>query len=371
MNKVPLFLLKAVFLLSCIFSNAEVSAHPRVERIQQVGIDNQGNPIKIAFAEQGINDGRPTIVFLDTYFGKNAYKAHQEVLSEEFYTIAVDPIGYGASTKNEPVDLDGFNGFEGYSFRQQANLYHKFFKRIDVQGPITFVALDTHFQVGMWYAVDYKDKAKPIARLVNIQGTPDAIVSNDPCSYAFVTEEQAAALISFFAFDPCACTRAIISTSFFTPQCPEIVPYLTEECANFTATLPPSIFERLFTRTFKESVIPLMEQIEIPFLSFYGLTGDAHPLSRQAAAAGFTQLCKSCPDNNVTLPGTCPCEGQSSIKPFPNVRLVVYPGHGTSLFYTAFKRFVKDIRKFALGLDEACHISPTPIANPVICPPPA
>lgn len=352
--------------LGCSYQSIE--AHPaRRPGIATVAEDNNGNPVKIAYVTQGHNDGRPTIVFADQYFGINGWRCLQEKFSDDFYTIAFDPVGFGLSTKNDPALMDGVVGQTGYSFRQYAILTHQLLVELNAHGPVIWVGVDPQGNVGMWYATEYAADDLALSKLVMVNSAPNGQTSDDPCRLAFLSTSTAAGLSTFFAADPCFALCTLLANSFATTDCPEASTIQLNAAVKYIATLPPAVFARLFTQTFTEDLAPMMQTILIPTLHFYGTTSDINPVSRKATGIAFMGFCPSCPDNNPLIPGTCSC-GPTSIVPFPDVRLLVYPGHGTCLHVSASKRFAKDVMKFILGKDSRCTLCPTDFDSPGTCP---
>lgn len=368
MNRIFLrIVLCTMVLLGCSFHSLLEAGGARKTGTVNVGTDNNGDPLIIAYAKQGHNDGRPVIIFCDTYFGINAYRCLQQNLSNDFFTISFDQIGYGLSSKPDPTNLDGVFGETGYSFQQYAIFVHKLLEGLNIQGPITWVGLDTQGQVGMKYAVTYPSGPLAIAKLVMINSGPAGIVSDDPCSLAFLTTAQAAGVAAFYAADPCTALCALLSASFITTDCPQANTILTNACVKYSATLPSAVFSRLFNVTFLENVANLQPLITIPTLILYGSTGEVSPINRTATGISFMEYNPGFPGSNPVVPGTCAC-GAPTYQPFPDVRLLVYPGHGTPLHLSAFERFVDDLKKFVLGTDSACSLCPIDFDSPDTCP---
>lgn len=353
-------MLCALMVFSFSYQKTEALNHSVV----QVGIDNAGQPIKYGITVEGENDGRPTILFFDPYFGVNAWRCYQAKYSDQFYTIAIDVLGSGTSTKNDPAAMDGVLGLPGYSFAQQSQLMHILLQTLGVQGPITWCSCDTQALTGMHYALDFKNDPLAISRLVLINSAPKGITSDDPCSLAFVTSAGAEGLSQAFAAAPCQTLCALLANSFLTTDNPDYGKTLLDASVAYSMSIPPAVFRRWITQTYVEDATPLMKLITIPTLSIYGGTSDNNPLSRQSLAITFTRYCTACPGNNPLIPGVCPCP-QTFIEPFPDNRFLVYPGHGTCTHLSAFKRFSKDLKKFILGKDSACTPCPLNLHIPL------
>ena len=319
-----------------------------------VATDNQSNPVEIAYKTQGKNDGRPVIVFADGYLGINSWEFQQKAFGIKYHTISYDPIGYGLSSHTDPADLDGVNGHTGYSFRQQATFLHKLLEELDPQGPITFVAVDTQGQVGVWYATDYKNDPHAITKLVLESATLDEVVSDDPCSLAFLNVEQAQQLVGLYHVDPAMTLNLLFGGSFATQSCPEVEQTIMNLATDYALTATPAIFERVFLGTLTESVAHLMADIEIPVLTLYGTSGDVHPISRRAVGASFFGV--STGHDNPAIPGECTDCTSPSTEPFTDSRFITYTGHGTVVHLTSCRRFNRDLKDFVTGDDAACSI---------------
>lgn len=321
-----------------------------------VGTDNSGNPIQLSYKTQGINDGRPVVLLVDHYLGIESWKHVQRKLSRKgYYTIAFDNLGYGTSSKNDPTDLDGIGGHTGYSFRQQAYFTHEMLKVLDPKGPITFVAVDTQAQVGSWYITDYSNGDYPFAKMFMEDSSHEPIVSDDPCTLAYLNFATAQQIAAFYAADPQAAIIAILGDSFETTNCPAIKDVINQLGAAYGSTAPAAVFERTLLSTFAEDVSPLMSNITIPVLNLYGTTGDSLPVSRRGV--GITHFGNSPGYNNLNVQSPTPCtECKPIVGPFPNSRYITYPGHGTILHLTAFKKYMRDLLDFLTGNDAACSI---------------
>ena len=251
-----------------------------------IGFDNENHPIKIAYRAKGVNDGRPVVVFSDIYFGMRGWDCQMEELSEKFYVIAFDSVGYGLSTKNHPEDLDGVGGETGYSFRQQAVFLNKFLKKLNPHGPITYVGCDIQGQSGMWYTIMFANDPLKIEKLALIDTAPAGIVGDDPCLPVFLNSATAAFLAESYSNTtdptkgPCNTLCLILGESFLTIDCPEIGPVLKQQSVNYLAQTPADIYTRVVTQTFAENIAGLMEQITIPVTYYYGGAGDVTPISR-------------------------------------------------------------------------------------------
>ncbi len=319
----------------------------------QVGTDAAGQAIYIGYKAKGKNDGRPVLILADPYLGINSWDYVQDVMAKDYYTIAIDPIGYGSSSKNSPTNLDGIHSTTGYSFRQQAYFTHEFVEHMHPSGPITFVSVDVQSQVGMWYATDYVNSTYPLAKLFMEDASAEPIISDDPCSLAYTNTATMQQLVGYFTIDPVAASRALLGGTFITQQCPTVQQQLTDIAATYAATTTAEIFARIALTTFAEDTSPLMANINIPVLNTYGTTGDDVPVSRRGV--GITFFGSSPGFSNPMIPGTC-SQVKPVVAPFPNSRFITYPGHGTVQHLTSFKRFVRDLNDFVSGDDAECSV---------------
>jgi len=316
----------------------------------QVGVDNSGAPIFIGYKTQGKNDGRPVLVLGDPYLGIPSWKHIQKKFSKDYFTIAIDNMGYATSSRNAPVDLDGIGGFVGYSFRQQAYFMHLFLQQLNPLGPITFVGVDIQCQNAVWYAHDYPNGPFPITKIFMEDASLEANLSDDPCSLAYVNTPIMSGIVAFFRFDPEAAIRAILGQSFATTECPSVEPLILDLAVAHAIQTTGDIFERISLTSFKEDLSGLMEGITIPVVNTIGLTAPS-PITRRGV--GLTFFGNS--PNFSNPPGQC-TECKPIVNPFPDSRFITYPGHGTIQHLTAFKKFVRDLRDFITGDDAACSV---------------
>lgn len=323
------------------------------KRIVQLGIDNAGNPVYMGYKAKGMNDGRPVLVLIDPYLGMDSWKHVQERLSKDYYTIAMDNLGYGMSSKNLATDLDGINGNQGYSYRQQAYFTHKAMDSLNPQGPITFVGVDTQGNVGMWYATDYANSTHPATKLLLEDTSIEPIVSDDPCSLAYLNTATMQSIVNFYAVNPAGAVAAVLGGTFKTTNCPAVQQQITDLAVAYAITAPLDAFSRIVLNSYKEDTTPLMEGITIPVLTTYGTNGDISPVSRRAI--GITLVGNSPGYPNAAIPGTC-----TTLKPFvngfKNARFITYPGHGTVVHLTSFDNYVHDLENFVTGKDQACSV---------------
>ena len=175
-----------------------VNAADGVKKVT-IGFDTEDNPIKIAYRTKGVNDGRPVIVFSDIYFGMRGWDCQMDDLSDKFYTIAFDSVGYGLSTKNHPEDLDGLGEEVGYSFRQQAFFLHEFLKKLNPHGPITYVGCDIQGQSGMWYALMFANDPLKLTKLAFMSMAPAGVTGDDPCLPLYLSHATAASLAEMYS----------------------------------------------------------------------------------------------------------------------------------------------------------------------------
>lgn len=366
MNYLSKFCLFGLICLSFFSNNLEANP-PRKMGTVQVALDNGNNSVVYAYATQGHNDGRPVVLLSDPYFGINGWKCLQAKLSDDFYTIAIDPLGSGLSSKNDPLLLDGVAGQQGYSYKQQAIFTNTLLQKLNAKGPVIWVGVDVQGNVGAFYAAEFANQVLPLSKLVLVSSSVYPVVSDDPCLFGFLTTAQAQALAAFYAQDPCTALCVLLDNSFITTESPAAEQIQKNAAVKFSATTPSNIFTRLITQTYKDYIAPLMPQINIPVLTLYGLTSDASPLSRPTTGAVFVPFCPSCPGYNPSISETCAC-GQALTKPFSDVRLLVYPGHGTCLQVSAFKRFYRDLTDFITGADSDCTLCPFFFDSPDTCP---
>lgn len=354
--------------MSSCAKTEDISSDPRTIGTKKVGTDNNGAPVYISYATLGTQaPGKPTIVFVDSYFGKNSFLYLQERFSDRYFTVAYDLVGFGQSSKPDPIALDGVHGVPGYSHDQYAIFLHKLLGKLDVQGPIIYVAIDTFGISAIKYAVRYANDPLALTKLVLLDTPPATVTSDNPCSLAFLTTEQARQLTDFYEFNPCAAGCALLSLSFADTECIEYGQELTTQAVNYFSATPASIFRRIFTQTFLEDVSPLVEQVSIPVLYLYGVVNNDDLLSRLASGGlAFSGYCPRCSLNPV-VPGTCPLD-TPAIKPFRDIRFKSFPGHGTGLWLTVYKEFYREVNRFITGKDLKCQKNPLPINNPIICP---
>lgn len=319
-----------------------------------VATDNSGNPVEIAYKAVGVNDGRPVILFCDPYLGIDSWQRQQRIFSDHFYTIAYDRVGYGLSSKNLPTDLDGVNGQTGYSFRQRASFAHELVQQLDIQGPLIWVGTDLQAQVGMWYATDYPDGPYAITKLAMEDSSADAIISNDPCSYAYASYDQAQQIVQLYYADPVQAITLFLNGNYITQNCPAIEQVLIGLTVDYVKDTPPEVFERQLLGTFTEDVSPLMANITIPTLNTYGTTGDNHPISR--FGVGITFFGKVGGFKNPVITGDCTTGCGTYVPPFPNTRFITYAGHGTLTHITTCRKYNRDLMAFITGDEANCSI---------------
>lgn len=359
--------LLTLVLLCCNKSDGADINWPQGPHQIQVGVDKAGDPITYGVNIQGINDGRPVIIFTDSYFGINGWQCYQDLFGLEYYTVAVDPLAMGTSSKNTPTAMDGVLGFPvGYSYEQQAHLMNQLFKNLDLKGPINWFSIDTLCSVGIYYAYDFADSDLAISKLCMIESSPQGVVSNDPCSLAFLTPEGATGLIAAYIADPCATLCALLGDSFLTTDCPEYAQTQLNASIQFAATQPGAVFERYFSQVYTEDLTPLMSSITIPVINFYGTTSNIDPISLPSC---IVTVCQYSPTCNPTLGIPCPPECPLNlILPFPNSRFITIPGHGTGLHVSAFDEVALYIAAFISGQDQACTPCPKTFNMPNNCP---
>jgi pimeloyl-ACP methyl ester carboxylesterase len=263
--------------------------------------------------------------------------------------------------------MDGVLGQPGYSFRQQAAFTHALLQSLHVNGPLIWVGVDTQGQVGMWYATDFVNDPLAITKMVMVNTAPNGIVSDNPCSLAILTTTQAESLVQAYTAAPYATACFLVSNSFITKNSPEATKIQEEAAAKFTAQMPANVFARLFLQVFLENVTSLMPDITIPVLTFLSNTGGINPIATRATGITLMPYCPACPNNNPVIPGNCP-NGVSFIQPFPDSRLLVYPGHGTCVQVSAFERFKRDLEEFITGKDAEVTLCPTNFNSSNTCP---
>ena len=275
-------------------------------------------------------------------------------------TIAIDPIGYGDSSKNNPVDLDGIDGQVGYSYSQSAYFIHLFLQQLNIQSPITFLGVDSQGNIAVKYAARYVNDPYALAKIVLVNPVMQSLVTDDPCKLGIITTAQAAGLSAFFADDPCAALCAIVGQSFADPACPAVGKILLNEFVNFLSPQPASIFTRIFTQTATEDISNLMEQITIPVLYIFSVVEIENLLYRRAEGIVFTGYCPGCsgPECNTTY-----------VKPFPNCQFVTFNQKGTTTWRTDAKQFNRVVGRFVSGCDLECCFCPLITNIPVVCPP--
>lgn len=355
----------------CCYQNVEatgveVANYPVGLNQIQVATDNTDQPVFFNVNIKGRNDGRPAIMFSDSYFGIQGWACYQDLTFADYYTIAVDPLGNGGSSKNVPTAMDGVLGLPGYSYAQQAALMNVLFQKLNIQGEIIWVSIDTVCSVGIHYAHDFASSDYPLAKLAMIESSPQGVVSNDPCTLTFITTAGAAGLLeSYSLYGICATNCGLLADSFLTTDNPEYADTMLNASVQYTSQTTYAILERYWTQTFLEDVTPLMPEINIPTINFYGTTSNIDPVSLPSCILTACQYCRS---NPSTAPGNCGSCGASLILPFTNnPRFIIYPGHGTCLNLSAFVRFSRDLSDFITGLDQACTPCPL-IFNPGPCP---
>lgn len=334
-------------------ASANTSLNSATTGTVQVGTDNTGAPIYMGYKTQGKNDGRPVMVMVDPYFGLQSWTYVQDKFAKDYYTISFDNLGYGTSSKNAPTALDGINGNNGYSYRQQAYFTHQLLNQINPLGSVTFVTVDTQGSMALWYATDYANSSHPITKLMIEDGVYEPVVSDDPCSLAYVTFSTMQAIVGYFQVDRNGALRAILGQNFQTDKSPTAEADMLDLAVAYVSTTTDDIFARTNLGTATEDLTPLIANIQIPVLVTYGLTGDNLALTRRAVGLPFFGNSPGYP--NAQIPGTC-----TTPKPFINGftqgRFLTYPGHSVMMHLTAFKRFVRDLKEFASGTDSDASV---------------
>ena len=325
----------------------------------QVGTDNAGHPIIMGYKTKGTNAGKPVLVFADAYLGINSWQHVQNKFSDDYFTIAFDTIGYGTSSKNVSTALDGIGNLPGYSFRQQAYFLHQLLVALAPQGPITYVAVDTQGQAGMWYVKDYATSQYPITKLIFEDSNPSPYVAaaGNACTLAFLSAPVMQSIVDFYTVNPQGAITAILGGSFETTDCPSVNQEIVNLCVAYATTATADTFGRIALVTYLEDLTPLMSEPEfanLPVCIIYGGSGDnLFPLSRKACGSFYFGNAPGWP--NPSTPGTCTTP-PPFYNPFPNCRFITYPGHGTIPHLTAFNKYVRDLGDFASGNDSACSI---------------
>jgi pimeloyl-ACP methyl ester carboxylesterase len=330
-----------------------------------VALDNNNEPVNVSYVKKGKkkdqNGNKRTIfVFVDSYFGKGGWKCVMDKLSEYFYTIAIDPVGSGESSKPEPTALDGVGGEFGYSYAQNAFFLHEFIAHFNFEGPIVFVGVDPEAKPGLIYADRYaNDPCCAFSKMVLVNSSFQPIISDDPCQLAFLNSEAAAFFDQLYQQDPCTALCVLYGTgSFAEPGCPAAAHQYLQDAINYGATLPKSVWTRTINFTGREDVSQLMATITIPVLYIYSVVDNTSLLFRQAAAIAFSGFCGAC---NAA---ECPVE---FVAPFPNCQFVSLNEKGTVPHLTDQKRFIRLVRDFATGCDIECCVCDQSLDIPVIC----
>lgn len=287
-------------------------------------------------------------------------------LAKCFVVIAIDQIGWGDSTKNDPADLEGIGEaeFAAYSFSQLAFFIHSFIEKLNITSPITYVGVDPQGSVGIKYSVRYAQDKYAFSKLVLINNSPQSIVSDDPCQLAYLTVEQATGLTELFAVNPCQALCSLLTTSFTEPKCLDAAKAVLNQATNFSATQPAAIFSKLLLNTYAEDVSSLLVQVPSPVLYLYSVVNNKDLLSRYAQTIVWIGYCSKCPNptnTNACIPG-------SLTLPVVDCRFHTLPGKGTLPHRTDWKRVANYIKEFVEECDTDCCVCPVNPDIPVICP---
>jgi pimeloyl-ACP methyl ester carboxylesterase len=314
-----------------------------------VGTDNSGSPIILAYLTAGNkthNKGK--MLCSDTFLGSEGFRQQAEFLAlQGYYVIAVDPLGTGLSSTNDPVAMDGVKGYAGYSYDQTAALYHQALVNLGVSittaaAPLTLIGTSADSSALMSYAFLFKNDPLAASYLVAMQPAFTAAVSDTPCSISEFTTAEAEALAQFYAADRCTALCLIYSGNhddvgtFSEIACPSYGAFLLEKAVEYGATTPPNIFTRRLVTTLAIDQSALMAQISIPVLITNG--GIFQDLDyKQLNSVGFGGICYACqPD----------CENTSYVFPFQNVILYTYLGANAVPHVTRSARFNVDVVNF-------------------------
>ena len=345
-----------------------------------VAIDNNGNPVKLAYALAGkIKPGRPTILLTDIYFGIEGMTCEQAYFSKKknnpghckFTTIAVDSVGYGLSSKPAPTALDGVEGQVGYSAKQQAIFYHTLLQKLNITTPLYWFGVDIQGNVAVEYALLYENDPFAVSKIAMVEETSNPIVSDDPCQLAFLTVAQATGIADLFAADPCTAGCLIFGSSFAEPECPNYAKRMVQEAAIYLAGVPPLVYRRIILETAAEDISPVIKDVKIPIFYIYAVTQNNldNPLgilSRKAAALNFSGFCPRCSVNPL-IPGICPCDAPV-VEPFFDIMFKTYKSKGTGVWRTDYRRVNNDLLDFFTGSDAECCTCPLPGNFPNPCP---
>lgn len=331
----------------------------------KVAEDNDGLPVKIGYVAKG-SKSKPAMLIIDPFFGTKGGERIQKEYQNNFYTISIDPPGFGFSSKNRPEAMDGVLGelvedpnLAGYSTKQLSALIHEFLKQMDVKGPIVWLGIDFYANVGMRYASEYASDQLSISHLVMTNFAPHGIVSGNPCALAFLTPEIAQGIVTGLSnpLTRCATLCNLLQLNFVTAKSSEASQIQLQQSVRYLSSTTSEIIARLYGSAYQENLAPLMPQIETKTLCVYGTSNDFNPVSRRAAGMSFIGYCPTCIgiSNNPFTLTSCHCES-SYIHPFPDIRLIVIPGHGSGVHLTskAFRTIYKD---FVSNKDDDCDFT--------------
>jgi pimeloyl-ACP methyl ester carboxylesterase len=327
--------------------------------IKQVTVDNNGQPVKLAYLEAGDKDNNiGTIFYSDSYFGKEGGRIHAiKWALQGFHVIAVDPLEAGLSSHNDPLAMDGIGGFQGYSYQQTAYLYRLLLISLGVrpntpQQPIVFVGSSFDAVTGLVYASLYQNDPHGPSFYVGINPVLSAATTNNPCQLGALTPEFAEQLAVAYEADRCGILTLLygganepgVPGNFTEIRCPIYGNFLLKQAVEYGALTPPAVFRRQVVSTLAFDPAPLMATITIKCLI---VTGGIYQqlINKQNFGLAFYGICFAC------QPG---CANLNYVLPIPDIAYKTYQDAGIAIQVTRVDEFNDDVAGLVTGNAGKC-----------------